>query len=197
MRKRDAVKWLNASKAKTTLKIFIDIILYMIPASLFIIFGIGYILETFIVDRVPQKEEYMFLLGVLGVTISLATLSLEASRTCRDEKKKKKYRMAGEDLFQSVIIFIFVITLKYGTDKLLLHQSSYRIVHTIGSVWKSIGAILFWFGLLRTGGALYKIHRLLFRPIKDDTSTVIRTSIDTISKKIHAKSDERQEQLSP
>lgn len=115
-------------------------------------------------------EIYKLLFGAIGLTATLAGLSLKACSTTQDESKKKVFCGAGERLFHATIMFSVATGVVYGcrSDSDFLPEVPYLSKVLLGALWLS-SHIFFYYGLIYVLISIIILHRTLF-PGADDNA---------------------------
>jgi hypothetical protein len=132
---------------------------YFVPFA--ILFIVGYNYTFFGITKPFSSDEYNILFASIGITATLSGLTLRASSSADNEKKKRNLYEIGERLLHTTLLFAVVLALRYAAQ----NNQTLTIIPFLKAIIKygsfTCTSLLFYYGLIYCVVAIAKLHKLL------------------------------------
>ena len=149
-------------KSKNIALFILEEMFFYVPIIVIISVGYQYIGLSF--DIKYSHEQYKIIIGAIGITATLSSLSFRASSSSEDRKKKIIYYNQGQKLFHATILFIIAVSIKYICHEIspAIFSGNYYLVKIFRLFSLMFGTIFFYIGLSYMASSLMALNKLLF-----------------------------------
>jgi len=141
-------------------RVFHEVFFYT-PFFVLLYIAIHFTIGAFFSDQ--TEEQYKILFEGIGITGILSSLSLRASASTQDEKKKHIFYESGERLFHSILLFSVATVLKFSFTIIDSWNVNEYLITGAKVIILVPGLLFFNYGILYSMIALVLLHKALFK----------------------------------
>ncbi|MFH1621535.1 MAG: hypothetical protein ABIA97_00240 [Candidatus Omnitrophota bacterium] len=104
------------SKYLSLFRFLIRFLCYVIPCFAVMTIGLDFVINAFLIGHSPSPEQYKVLIGAITISAAITGLSFRASKSAKNEEKKRNYFNAAEHLFLATLFFIYTFIVEHSFD---------------------------------------------------------------------------------